>query len=569
MRANIAVWLLLPTFLSGCWYVTPEEARDRLDLDQDGVPAPDDCDDDDPQASAFTAAYVDADGDGYGAPGNTLFFCGAPPSGYSSSNADCDDSAWGIHPTAVETCDGVDENCDGGIDEGLGTTWYSDGDGDGFGAEDSGSVVDCARVEGMVTVAGDCDDGDAAVAPDAAERCNNAVDDDCDESTDCRYRGALGKSEAATIFYGQAGLGTVLAAGDATGDGRSDVLLADADGTVRVFDSPPGPFLSVAQSTAAFNVGQVADGLFAWAASPDGSAFATLDEDGFARVYRGPVDALVSADDADLSLGAVDALLLADLDGDGADELVTGVGGTVYVTDGSGSGTVDPTSGWTGAVAADGAAHLAFLGEVEPGERWWLIGATDAAWLMGSALAGDSVVSVDEVALTKFANAQPGGVEAQGAPAGDLDGDGQRDVLLSFAGWTDDEASPGKGLVAAYYGGDFAAVVTTDEADLRVVGTSNVRFGESLAAGCDLDGDGRADFLAGTAMGVDSIVYGFYGTATGGTRVPADADFSVAGTDGIAPACAGDVNDDGRGDVLVAAPAEPVSEVYLFVGRGF
>jgi len=60
---------------------------------------------------------VDNDGDGYGAGGTT---CPYP-------EIDCDDNNAGINPGATEVCDGVDNNCDGEVDEGF------DPDGDGVG----------------------------------------------------------------------------------------------------------------------------------------------------------------------------------------------------------------------------------------------------------------------------------------------------------------------------------------------------------------------------------------------------------------------------------------------------
>ncbi len=68
------------------------------DGDCDGVLSADDCDDDDP---ASTALADDADCDGH--------FTGD----------DCDDADPDIHPDATETCDGLDNNCDGAIDEGT------------------------------------------------------------------------------------------------------------------------------------------------------------------------------------------------------------------------------------------------------------------------------------------------------------------------------------------------------------------------------------------------------------------------------------------------------------------
>ena len=45
-----------------------------------------------------------------------------------------DDNSQAIHPNALEVCDGIDNNCDGDVDEGfpLGDYW-PDEDEDGFG----------------------------------------------------------------------------------------------------------------------------------------------------------------------------------------------------------------------------------------------------------------------------------------------------------------------------------------------------------------------------------------------------------------------------------------------------
>ena len=96
-------------------------------------------------------------------------------------DADCDDFNNTIHPEAEEVCDGEDNDCDGEIDEDGGggvLTWYADADNDGWGDEGS-PIPSCVEPPGSAEVAGDCDDTDGDVNPDADEVCDGA-DNDCD-----------------------------------------------------------------------------------------------------------------------------------------------------------------------------------------------------------------------------------------------------------------------------------------------------------------------------------------------------------------------------------------------------
>ncbi len=135
-----------------------------------------DCDDADPDRSpaATEVPYDGLDNDcDESTPDDDLDGDGWPAA------EDCDDGARDVFPGAPELCNELDDDCDDAVDEGIGTTWYPDGDLDGFGTGEG--VQDCEAPDGWVDAGGDCDDADPAVHPEAAELCNGA-DDDCDGS---------------------------------------------------------------------------------------------------------------------------------------------------------------------------------------------------------------------------------------------------------------------------------------------------------------------------------------------------------------------------------------------------
>ena len=163
-----------------------------------------DCDDSDPLLLAETAEVCngldddcdgaidedfDVDGDGFRVddPGCV--------DAWGVEAIDCDDTDPTAHPGAEEACDGVDDDCDGAIDEDF------DVDGDGSWASDPGCIdawgsgaIDCDDLDptvntvdedgdGWTSCGGDCDDDHFYVHPGRPELCNG-VDDDCDPSTD-------------------------------------------------------------------------------------------------------------------------------------------------------------------------------------------------------------------------------------------------------------------------------------------------------------------------------------------------------------------------------------------------
>jgi hypothetical protein len=128
--------------------------------------------------------YRDSDNDGYGNTFETKVSCiGILPVGYVDDNSDCKDDNPDIHPGATELCDGIDNNCNGPIDElNLMNFFYKDEDGDGHGTFLK-QLLACTMPLGYVTSTDDCNDDDPAIYPGAPELCDEK-DNNCDGRSD-------------------------------------------------------------------------------------------------------------------------------------------------------------------------------------------------------------------------------------------------------------------------------------------------------------------------------------------------------------------------------------------------
>jgi len=126
--------------------------------------------------------YADADGDGFGDPGESWLTCEADGTGVDVAG-DCDDRNSLVYPGADERCDGLDDDCDGVVDEDAvdAVAWFWDLDGDGHGGERS--LLACVRPPGTAADSGDCNDLDRGTHPGADEVCDGR-DQDCDGRVD-------------------------------------------------------------------------------------------------------------------------------------------------------------------------------------------------------------------------------------------------------------------------------------------------------------------------------------------------------------------------------------------------
>jgi len=165
------------------------EVCDAANTDEDCDGSADD-DDSSVAAAGKSTYYEDSDGDGYGG-ATTGSYCDLP-SGYVATSTDCDDTAAAVHPGATEVCDAsnTDEDCDGMADDDDSSvavagksTYYTDGDSDGYGGATTGSYCDLPI--GYVATSTDCDDSSASIRPGATEVCDASnTDEDCDGLSD-------------------------------------------------------------------------------------------------------------------------------------------------------------------------------------------------------------------------------------------------------------------------------------------------------------------------------------------------------------------------------------------------
>ncbi|HMV67489.1 MAG TPA: putative metal-binding motif-containing protein, partial [Myxococcota bacterium] len=89
-----------------------------------------------------------------------------------------------MRPNGTEVCDGLDNDCDGAVDDGVAgaASWWRDDDEDGYG-DATVRVTSCVPPAGYVDNGDDCDDSSELASPDGVEVCDG-LDNDCDGGAD-------------------------------------------------------------------------------------------------------------------------------------------------------------------------------------------------------------------------------------------------------------------------------------------------------------------------------------------------------------------------------------------------
>ncbi len=539
--------------LAACAFVDADMRQTRIDADGDGVRSAsvggNDCDDANPDVGPPATVYPDADADGYGTGEGGTGCTGVADPG------DCDDTDPDVHPGGVETCGGdVDADCDGNIGlctlEDFGPSIVGAAEGLRAGAAIGGIDPKSGPLNAVLFGAPGAGQSSGAATLFLGEDAADAASGFISAAAGYAFEGSAGGT----------GFGTSLALFDIDGDSEADLIVGaptydSHDGSGGALGIAAGPF-DRSGNDMRYITSEAADDelgasvTFADLGDPQraivGGAPGADTSCGFAYVVRNNGfesldvfsafqtggsklfgDCLESPDNR---LGT--AVVAADLDGDGRDEVIVGAPGDASKeTDGVAGGAI-----WI--IPTDALeSELALVERLEEGSvvRW---ASADAAAAAGTA-----------IAVGEFAN------------------DGLPDIAVGAPGASAFAARGG--LIYFLFNpltDDVDGDASLSEAGARIEGDVDRAEAGSALTTIPADTSAARDRLAIGAPGEDDAVHGensgaaYIFTVTEDFNSPAlsaaDVRLSCAVEDCAAGTAlgAGDFDADGLFDLFIGAP---------------